>query len=56
MFPLDSVLLSDIVEDSNFDYDTLKADEDLEIWVMRVPDTVSCFKIANPENYSSKHF
>ena len=42
--PQGSVLLTEFIESPEFDYDTLKNDEDLELWVIRVPENV-CFKM-----------
>jgi len=39
--PPGSVLLTEVVESEVFDYDALKEDDDLELWVIRVPDGIS---------------
>ncbi len=41
--PPGSILLSDAIESEVFDYDTLKEDDDLELWIIRVPDGVRVF-------------
>lgn len=38
--PTGSVLLKHDVDNEEFDWDAVKDDDDLEIWVMRVPDGV----------------
>ncbi len=41
--PPGSILLSDAIESEVFDYDTLKEDDDLELWIIRVPRRGACF-------------
>ncbi|KLO19636.1 hypothetical protein SCHPADRAFT_935136 [Schizopora paradoxa] len=39
--PPGSVLLLDTIDSETFDYDALKEDDDLELWIIRVPDGIS---------------
>lgn len=43
--PPGSVLLKHDADSGEFDWDTVKDDEDLEIWVMRVPEGVGLFHV-----------
>ena len=40
LVPLGSVLLTEVIDGDDFDYDKLQGNEDLELWVVRVPDGV----------------
>jgi hypothetical protein len=39
--PAGTILLDHDVDSGEFDWDTVKNDEDVELWLMRVPDGVS---------------
>jgi hypothetical protein len=46
MPPEGTVLTGDDAEFGEFDYDAVKADEDAELWLVRVPDGVSSFVLS----------
>lgn len=49
--PSGSVLFDTSFEDETFEWDAIKKDDDIEIWLIRVPDSVSVRQNARPSDF-----